>query len=396
MRVLHTSPPMGPSYGGPFQSVRKLAQAEQAAGLAVEVRMPWSAEAEAHLGDWSPVKVTAEGKFQISPLGWSASYGKALVATDADIVHTHGLWLHPSWAALAWKKRYGKPHVVSVRGMLEPWAWQHHAWKKRPLWWMLEQRNLQSASLLHATSEQEAEGIRGRGLIAPIAVIPNGVTLPHDRGQRPDARKQTGNGVRTALFLSRVHPKKGLPMLLEAWARVRPRGWQLRIVGPDEVGHVAELKKQCLRSNLSEASVAMDNCPSEPLTSVLFSGPLTGEAKEEAFAESDLFILPTYSENFGIAVAEAMAHGLPVITTQGAPWKILEEERCGWWVPVSVDGIMNALEDGTRRSPEELSVMGARGRKVVEERFAWDGIASEMISCYNWLLGKGPKPECVR
>jgi glycosyltransferase involved in cell wall biosynthesis len=370
---------MGPSYGGPFQSVRKLAQAEMEAGIDVEVMMPWSAEAEAHLGDWAPVKVSADGKIQIPPLGWSAGYGKVLKATEADILHTHGLWQHPSWAALAWKRRYGKPHVVSVRGMLEPWAWQHKAWKKRPVWWLWEQWNLQSASLLHATSEQEARSLRERGLTAPIAVIPNGVDLANAEKLKTEMLKRDP---RMALYLSRIHPKKGLPLLLEAWTKVQPENWVLNIVGPDEGGHLAELKRQVTVLGL--------------VNRIRFSDALTGDAKEAAFRNSELFILPTHSENFGIAVAEAMAHGLPVITTHGAPWKLLEEESCGWWVPVSVDGIAAALDDATRRSPEVLTAMGERGRAVVAERFAWDRIAGEMIACYEWLLGRGPRPGCVR
>ena len=190
------------------------------------------------------------------------------------------------------------------------------------------------------------------------------------------------SSAKTALFVGRIFPVKGLPMLVEAWARLRPKGWKMKIVGPDEAGHRAEVDVL-----VREAGLEAD---------FEFTGPLAGRELAEAYQNADLFVLPSHTENFGLSISEALSHGLPVITTQGAPWKILEEERCGWWVPVSVDGIMNALEDGTRRSPEELSVMGARGRKVVEERFAWDGIASEMISCYNWLLGKGPKPECVR
>lgn len=372
---------MSPSYGGPFQSVRKLAKAQHAAGLSVEVRMPWSAEAEAHLGDWSPVTVSVEGGIQIPPLGWSASYGKALMATGADILHTHGLWQHPSWAALAWKKRHGQPHVVSVRGMLEPWAWQHKAWKKRPVWWLWEQRNLQSASLLHATSEQEAQAVRARGLTVPIAIIPNGVELPVEATGGLNVEGQKSEEKKTALFLSRIHPKKGLPLLFEAWAKVLPEHWKLNIVGPDEGGYRVELERLVGELGLKDV--------------VRFPGSLTGEAKEQAFRAADVFILPTHSENFGIAVAEAMAHGLPVITTHGAPWKLLEEERCGWWVPVSVDGIAAALDCATRKTSEELGAMGARGRKIAEERFAWDGIASEMISCYRWILGDGPKPECV-
>ena len=101
-------------------------------------------------------------------------------------------------------------------------------------------------------------------------------------------------------------------------------------------------------------------------------------------------------KNFGMAIAEALSHRLPVITTHGAPWKLLEEEKCGWWVPVSVDGIASALDDAIRRSPEELAAMGERGRSVVAERFSWDRIAREMIACYEWVLGGGEVSDCVR
>lgn len=391
---------MGPSYGGPFQSVRKLAQSQLAAGLKPEVRMPWSAEAVEHLNDWSPVPVNIGGKIWLSPLGWSPGYGEELLACDADILHTHGLWLHPSWVALGWKRKWQRPHVVSVRGMLEPWAWRHNSWKKRPVWWFWEKRNLLSASLLHATSDQEAQALRSRGLTLPIAIIPNGVEMPDSareslaghqiscdspsglsRDSAINAGVKPQDAIRTALFLGRLHPIKGLPMLLEAWAKVRPASWSLEIAGPDEGGHRAELERLVRSLNLTQQ--------------VRFSGHLMESAKHEAFRRASLFLLPTHSENFGIAVAEALAHGLPVITTHGAPWKLLELESCGWWVPINVEGIAAALDNATRRSPDDLAAMGALGRTVVEKRFAWHGIARQFEECYAWLLGKGAKPACV-
>jgi glycosyltransferase involved in cell wall biosynthesis len=369
---------MGPSYGGPFQSVRYLSTAQFAAGLDVQVKMPWSAEAEAHEDAWSPVKVSVKGRVLFPPLGWSPTYSGNVLASEADVLHSHGLWQHPSWVSLGWKKQYNRPHICSVRGMLEPWAWQHHAWKKRPIWWLMERRNLQSASLLHATSEQEAQSIRDRGLTAPIAVIPNGVLKA---GEFESRTSKPASDQRTALFLGRLHPSKGLPLLLQAWAKVRPMNWILNIAGPDEGGHRRGLERLV-------TLLGLDNL-------VRFSGPLTDSCKVQAFDEAELFILPTHSENFGIAVAEALARGLPVITTHGAPWELLETESCGWWVPVSDLAIATALEDATRRPPEELIAMGERGRMVVEKRFRWDRIAGEFINCYQWVSGQGQKPECV-
>jgi glycosyltransferase involved in cell wall biosynthesis len=379
MRVIHTSPPMGPSYGGPFESVRHLSISQFAAGLDVQVKMPWSAEAEANERAWLPVKVKVGGRILLPQLGWCPTYSRDILSSEADLLHSHGLWQHPSWVSLDWKKQNKRPHVCSVRGMLEPWAWAHRAWKKRPVWWLWERRNLQSASLLHATSIQEAEALRARGLRPPIAVIPNGVALPdHLELFRPQLPEGPG---KIALFLSRIHPVKGLPLLLEAWAKVRPEGWSLHIVGPDESGYRADLERLAGKLALGGA--------------VCFLDALSGQAKARAFRESSLFILPSHSENFGIAVAEALSYGLPVITTHGTPWSILESERCGWWVPTHVEGLAAALDDATSRSGVALAAMGERGREMVASRFAWDGIAQQFIDCYRWILGQASKPDCV-
>jgi glycosyltransferase involved in cell wall biosynthesis len=370
---------MGPSYGGPFESVRNLAIAQHGAGLVVAVKMPWSSEAAAHAGAWLPVDVNVRERILVPPIGWSPAYTRTILSSEADVLHSHGLWQHPSWVSLDWKKQFKRPHVCSVRGMLEPWAWAHNSWKKRPVWWLWERRNLQTASLLHATSFQEAEALRARPLRAPIAVIPNGVVLP-DLSELIRPQQQEGSG-KIALYLSRIHPKKGLPLLLEAWAKVRPADWSLHIVGPDESGHRADLER--LGSKLGLGGV------------VRFSDALAGEAKARAFLESSLFILPSHSENFGIAVAEALSYGLPVITTHGTPWAILESEGCGWWVPTSAEGLASALDDATSRSGAALAAMGERGREMVASRFAWDGIAQQFIDCYRWILGQGSKPECV-
>jgi len=383
LHILHASAPLGPSSGGPFQSVRRLSLSQADLGHKVKVAMPWGLEAEAHRADWKHINVSIAGRILLPSIGWSPAFRRIVLACDADLLHTHSLWMHPSWVALDWKKIHRKPHVCSPRGTLESFAWNYKPWKKRPVWKLFEVRNLQSAALLHATSETEAESFRARGLNSPIAIIPNGVQVQNLEFQMTDFTLndsfKTEN--RTALFLSRIHPKKGLPLLLDAWFKVKPAGWMLHIVGPDEGGHRATLERQVSLLGLADV--------------VRFSGQLVGADKDQVFRDSHLFILPTHSENFGIAVAEALAHGLPVITTYGAPWALLESERCGWWVPVSADGIATALNDATRMSTEELAVMGERGRAVAVKRFGWERIAQSFIDCYRWLLGDGPKPECV-
>lgn len=377
MRLLHLTPPLTPTYGGPYESIRNLTGALAVAGTDVLVRMPYDAEALGYRDQWQ-APMRCEGTVRLAPLGYSPHLRRLVLDDSADVLHTHGLWQHASWVALAWKQRTGRPHVASIRGMLEPWAWQHHAWKKRPVWTLWERRNLQTAALLHATSDMEVESIRARGVMAPVAVIPNGVHLP----ELPlDQVTVNPHSLRTALYLGRVHPKKGLPLLLQAWARVQPQGWRLRIVGPNEGGHRAELEQQVAALNLGDR--------------VRFDGPLTGAAKAEAFRASELFILPTHSENFGIAVAEALAYRLPVITTQGTPWQGLESHACGWWIPVSIEGIAEALQAACASPPEQLAQMGQRGRQWMAEDFSWEAIAAEFLKCYRWLCGDGEKPETV-
>ncbi len=286
------------------------------------------------------------------------------------VVHDHGLWLASNRASAAAATRGGLPRVVSTRGMLEPWARRHHRWRKSAAWHGFQRRHLQRASVLHATADAEADALREIGLSSPIAVIPNGVALP-------DATAPHSGGRRRTLFLSRVHPKKGLPLLLDAWAEVKPEGWELVIAGPDEGGHRAELETQVTRLGLD---------------GVEFSGAVPDDEKWALYRSADLFVLPTYSENFGVVVAEALASGLPVLTTTGAPWAEVESHGCGWWVEPTPRPVRDALSDAVSRTDAERRAMGLRGRSLVASRYDWDAIAAQMLEVYEWALGRRPTP----
>ena len=262
--------------------------------------------------------------------------------------------------------------------MLSAWALGHKAWKKRLAWWLYQRRDLESARVLHATSAAEAEDIRRLGLRQPVAIIPNGVALPPQEamGQRAPAASR-----RTALFLSRIHPGKGLLDLVQAWHKLRPSGWRVLVAGPDEENHRAAVEQAISERRLDGY--------------FKFLGPVGDDRKWEVFGQADLFVLPTKSENFGIAIAEALAAGVPVITTKAAPWQELESHRCGWWVDVGVEPLVAALREATAASPEVLREMGLRGRELVRERYSWPKIAQEMKAVYEWVLGRGPRPGCV-
>jgi len=293
------------------------------------------------------------------------SFGKV------DVLHDNGIWLPHNHRLAELAVRRGIPRVVSTRGMLEPWAMNHKRWKKSLAWWVYQRRDLKRARCHHTTAETEARHVERLGLGVPLCVIPNGVDVP-PQVARTEGKNEERGGRKIALFLGRIHPKKGLPMLIEAWARVRPDGWLLQIAGPDEAGHRAQVQNAVSAAGLSEV--------------VFFVGAIEGEEKESAFSDADLFVLPTHSENFGIAVAEALAHGLPVLTTTGAPWSRLPELGCGWWVDVGVDEIAAGLRQATSCDTETLRAMGARGRKWVRAEFGWERIAKEFMATYEGLL----------
>lgn len=351
-----------PDYGGPAFSVSALALALAETGAEVGL---WAADQSA------PITPLLEVRSAVRRLA-----GTAAEALDrfgqTDVLHDNGMWLLHNHRLSVLSAKRGIPRVVSTRGMLEPWAFRHKSFKKRLAWGLYQKRELKLAHCHHTTSEAEAWNLRRFRLGVPVTTIPNGVDVPDGRSWNCAPGKADRNDRRTALFLGRIYPVKGLPLLIEAWARVRPQGWRLQIAGPDEAGHQKEVQKAVCAAGLRGA--------------VSFAGPVAGPTKESAFRDADLFVLPTHSESFGIVVAEALAHGLPVLTTTGAPWSMLPARGCGWWVNATVDGIAEGLSQATLSDSETLQSMGARGRAWVASEFGWKSIARLTLSAYEQVL----------
>ena len=200
---------------------------------------------------------------------------------EPDILHDNGIWLLHNHRLAMLAERHGIPRVISTRGMLEPWALGHKRLKKKLAWWLYQRRDLKQARCHITTGKTEAENLQRLGLGVPVATVPNGVDVPEERlgTSVRSLRKRVRNGRRrTALFLGRIYPIKGLPMLIEAWARVRPDGWRLRIAGPDEAGHQRQVERAVSAAGLGEV--------------VSFTGPIEPRNEEVCFPRRRPFCAP--------------------------------------------------------------------------------------------------------
>lgn len=293
-----------------------------------------------------------------------------------DLIHNHSLWMMPNVYPGRVSRRYNVPLVVSPRGTLSEWAFSSGSIAKKVFWPIFQRPALQAASCFHGTAISEYEDIRRMGFIQPVAVIPNGVDIP-------PAKQFQRSEKRTLLFLGRIHPIKRVDILLEAWRIVSSRfpEWQLRIAGPDNCGYLERMQILATRLKLQR---------------IEFCGPLYGDAKLKAFHDAELFVLPTHSENFGMAIAESLAAGTPAIVSKGAPWRELLIEGAGWWIDIGLDPLVATLDEALAMPRGSLQSMGERGRAWMQRDFSWPEIARKTRETYLWILNGGKKPGWVR
>lgn len=311
-----------------------------------------------------------------------------------DLIQLQSLWAICYHKVVNIARKYNIPYIITPRGMLEPWSLAQSKWKKKLALALYQMKDLRKAACIFTTAEMEALHVRELGVNVPISVIPNGIETDTYtcRSSMKMVKKQI-------LFLSRIHIKKGIELLIDAFSQLHldfPE-WNVIIVGNGELNYVESLKQRIRNLELQDC--------------VRVLPPVFGDAKIKLYQESSLFCLPSYSENFGMVIAEAMSCGVPVITTNGTPWQILNgdctvkgvnldilgaDKQTGWCIDLSVDNLEKTLREAMSMDIYTLYLMGQRASKFINENYNYRSIALKTRILYEWLLDCGDRPFFVQ
>lgn len=327
---------------------------------------------------WRGAPARTARVFGPAAAGYAPDMLKQLLAWAPDVVHTHGIWMHPSRSVLQWARATGRPYAVSPHGMLHGWALQNSPHKKRLAGWLYEYGHLRHAACLHALCSAEVNDIRAFGIKQPVLVNPNGVTVPTiGESPSPPWAGVVAPGDKVMLYLGRIHPKKNLQQFLDAWASVKP-DWRLAIAGWDQAGHLDELKA---RSH----GLGIDS-------SVMFLGPLFGEKKDAAYRNADAFVLPSLSEGLPMTVLESWAYGVPVLMTEECNLPIGFASGAAQRLSLSPADMRRDLKQFLSL---DLAAMNAKARRLAADAFQWSTIADKFAETYRWLAGIAAMPELM-
>lgn len=300
--------------------------------------------------------------------GWKWSVLELLDMVKPDVVHVNCCWT-PSCAAIQrLAQKCGYKVVLTPHGMLEPWIIHRHYWtRKFPALLLYQKQAVQKADCVHVTAESECDNLLRLGYNDCIKVVRLGIDAESIEIKRSWKR------TRRILFLSRVHVKKGINYLIEAVSELKSelQGYKVVVAGEGDPDYVNELKRQIDAEGLQDI--------------VRLIGGVYGDKKWELYRGSDFFVLPTYSENFGLAIAEALASGTPVITTVGTPWNDLNSSDAGAWIEIGAKPLVATLRRFLNLSEAELETMGRNGRRLIETKYSARAMAEKMMEVYGGL-----------
>jgi glycosyltransferase involved in cell wall biosynthesis len=391
MKILHVIANLAPRYGGPSKACWEMARAVAQLGHEVSIyttNQDGPGELEVPL-DRSVYREGVEIRyFPIqAPRFWGTSLPLALALRRkipaSDLVHIHSLYLFHNLVAGHWCRQYQIPYLVRPHGTLDPYIHRRHRGRKRLLELLFENRNLRRAAALHFTTAEEAQLAAPFTFQTPAVVVPLGIDLGEfarmpEPGEFRRRHPEIGDK-RIILFFGRINFKKGLDILAQAFARVARirKEAHLVIAGPDDDGYGARV-----RTWLAEAGV---------LAQTSFTGMLLGPEKLAVLRDADLFVLPSYSENFGLAVIEAMAAGLPVIISDKVNiWREVQAGGAGRVIPGDAAVLAGEILELLDR-PEAARRLGQAGRSLVEERFQWPRIARSLAEAYGRIINEHQK-----
>ena len=373
MKILSFVSSLDMSSGGPSRSVPMLVKGLAELGVDITLMTIRSENMNIHSLEGTTAKLKV-----LSPSFSRKEIAKYLADERFELIQIQSVWEMPYHKVILEARKQNIPYIVTPRGMLEPWSLSQKKWKKKLAWWLYQRNDVQKSACVFTTAKMEAEHVSNLGITTCKAVIPNGIET--------DAYpcKTSVEGVKKqVLFLSRVHVKKGIELLFEAWKRLHSDyvDWQLLVIGNGEAEYIHSLENRVESLGLKD--------------SIKILPPVFGEAKIKVYQESALFCLPSFSENFGMVIAEAMSCGTPVITTTNCPWEILNETDIGWCVDLSVENLEHALREAMGMDANALYDMGQRASKLIYDNFDYRSVTRKTLSLYEWLLNSGEKPEFV-
>lgn len=314
-------------------------------------------------------------------LAFSHNLSSFLKKNAYDVYHTNGLWMHINHVTCLIARQRKKPYIITPHGMLYPETLARSAWKKWPMRKIWFNKDIHKASCIHVTCQDEMNHIRNLGYNGPIALIGNPVNIPDFTQILIDNRSYKLKGKIKIAFLGRLHPRKNVENILKAVSLTKGIGVEVFIMGKGDEDYEEFLKSETIRLQIQNH--------------VHFLGFVNGRKKFEKLSEMDTLFVPSDMENFGMIIPEALIVGTPVMASLGTPWKILNDQHCGWWggnTPEDIAKIINLLAD---ISPNELRKMGLHGRNYIIQEFSSNKIATEMLSLYSWIGGNIPKPTYV-
>ncbi|UTV86709.1 glycosyltransferase [Cobetia amphilecti] len=366
MKVVHVTSSLVKQAAGVREVVLGLAQAQIDSGIDVRVLGLDHPDWEYEKNDWNGVPTTLVPVVGARKLGYSAQMERVLEELQPDIVHLHGLWMHPGRSVLKWHRKTGRPYILSPHGMLSDVALSYGKYKKALISLLFQNSVFNKAAAIHATSKSEIKEIQKYGVSSKIYEIPNGIkeiAVPNKSVSKQKA----------ILSLGRIHRKKALDQLILAWQTLEKDfpEWSVRIIGPSEGDESTNLKRLINDLNLPRVTI---------------ESPVYGADKIITMSEASIFALPTYSENFALTVAESLMLEVPVISSHGAPWEGLELEKCGLWVPVGSDSMAEALKKLMLLNDSDRHEMGIRGRNWMIRDFSWSTIAEKFIVSYKDII----------